>query len=140
MNSKLGKLVAVHSTSPALLQRAAIVAALSFLFVLLCLVFYIVWQDFPFFVLASAFLIVQIFTMIGWWMQTRNAVNIYANGLVYRKRSIRWAEIAEVMPSGDSGLQIVPKAGDTFIIPASIQGLDRIRAFALENLGISFRP
>ena len=35
---KLGKLIAVHSTSPAFLQRAAIVAALSFLFFLLALI------------------------------------------------------------------------------------------------------
>ena len=82
MNSELGKLIAVHSTSPAFLQRAAIVAALSFLFFLVALIFYLVWQSFLYFMLATGFLIVQLFTIIGWWMQKRNAVSIYTNGIV----------------------------------------------------------
>ena len=93
---KLGKLVAVHSTSPAFLQRAAIVAALSFLFFLVALIFYLIWPNFLYFVLATGFLIVQIFTMIGWWMQKRIAVSIYSNGVAYRNRDLRWSEIETV--------------------------------------------
>ena len=125
----LGKLIAVHSTSPAFLQRAAIVAALSFLFFLVALIFYLVWQNFLYFILATGFLIVQIFTMIGWWMQKRNAVSIYANGMVYRKDSILWDQIAGVARAADNGLKIELKKGATVLIPASIHSLDRIEGF-----------
>lgn len=130
----LGKLVAVHSTSPAFLQRAAIVAALSFLFFLVALIFYFVWQSFLYFVLSTGFLIVQIFTMIGWWMQKRNAVSIYSNGLVYRKRSILWSEIADVEKAADSSLGISLSAGEVVNVPASLQGLDRLRSFIRERI------
>lgn len=133
MNSKLGKLIAVHSISPAFLQRAAIVAGLSFLFFLLSVILYLVWQIFLYFVLATGFLVVQIFTMIGWWMQRRNAVNIYAKGLVHRKRSIAWPEISGVVTSPYGGLKIDLKEGDGVSIPASIHGLDRIEAFIRES-------
>lgn len=129
----LGKLIAVHPTSPAFLQRAAIVTALSFLFFLVALIFYLVWQSFLYFALATGFLIVQLFTMIGWWMQKRNAVSIYANGLVYRKRSITWPEITtvNVMPASDLAIDL--KEGDRVTIPASIHGLDRIASFIRQS-------
>ncbi len=133
MNSDLGKLIAVHPTSPAFLQRAAIVAGLSFLFFLVALIFYLVWQSFLYFVLSTGFLIVQIFTMIGWWMQKRNAVGIYAKSLVYRKRSVKWPEIANVEKSSDGGLKIDLKKGDSLSIPASIHGLDRIESLIRQS-------
>lgn len=130
---KLGKLIAVHSTSPAFLQRAAIVAALSFLFFLVTLIFYLVWQNFLYFVLASGFLIVQLFTIVGWWMQKRNAVSIYSTGLIYRKRQIAWNEIKGVSRPADGGLVLDPANSDVLTIPASIQGLDRIETFIRER-------
>lgn len=133
MNSELGKLIAVHSTSPAFLQRAAIVAALSFLFFLVALIFYLVWQSFLYFVLATGFLIVQLFTMIGWWMQKRNAVSVYSKGLVYRKRSIKWEEIAGVQDPSEGGLKIDLKNDDALIFPASIHGLDQIARFIRQS-------
>ena len=133
MDSNLGKLVAVHSTSPAFLQRAAIVAALSFLFFLVALIFYLVWPNFLYFALATGFLIVQIFTMIGWWMQKRNAVSIYANGIVHRNVRLHWDEIAGVSTPSDGGLKIDVANGDCLIIPASIHGLDRLQVFIRER-------
>jgi len=135
LNSELGKLVAVHSTSPAFLQRAAIVAALSFLFFLVALIFYLVWQSFLYFVLATGFLIVQIFTMTGWWMQKRKAVNIYANGLEYRSRTLRWSEIEKVERRADQSLEIVPNSGESVVIPSSLQDTDRIESFVRSQIG-----
>lgn len=134
MNAELGKLIAVHSTSPAFLQRAAIVAALSFLFFLVALIFYLIWQSFLYFMLATGFLIVQMFTMIGWWMQKRNAVSIYSNGIVYRKRSILWDQIANAEIKDDSSLGIALSSNEVVSLPASIQGLDRLRTFIRERI------
>ena len=130
---KLGKLIAVHPTSPAFLQRAAIVAALAFLFFLVALVFYLVWQSFLYFVLATGFLIVQLFTMVGWWMQKRSAVSIYANGISYQKRSVAWEEISGVETPLDGGLKIGLTEGDSLTIPESIHDLDRIAAFVRQS-------
>jgi hypothetical protein len=131
---KLGKLIAVHSTSPAFLQRAAIVAALSFLFFLVALIFYLVWQSFLYFMLATGFLIVQLFTIIGWWMQKRNAVRIYSNGLVYRSRSIVWDEIAGAEIKDDSSLGIEISSDEVVSLPPSIQELDRLRNYIRERI------
>jgi len=135
LNSELGKLIAVHSTSPAFLQRAAIVAGLSFLFFLGALIFYLVRQNFLYFVLATGFLIVQIFTMTGWWMQKRNAVNIYTNGLTYLKRQLRWSDIESIERRPDSSLALVPATGEVVTIPGSVQGLDRIESFINDRIG-----
>ena len=134
MHSELGKLIAVHSTSPAFLQRAAILTALSFLFFLATLIFYLVWQNFLYFVLATGFLIVQAFTMIGWWMQKRNSVSIYANGLVYRKRSVLWDEITAAEMKNDSSLGIALSSDEVVSLPPSIQGLDRLRDYIRERI------
>lgn len=125
----LGKLIAVHGTSPHYAQRAAIVTALSSFFFLLTLGFFLIWQTFLYFFLAAAFLVVSLLTLMGWWMQKRNAVSIYSNGLSYRKRPIAWAEITAVSKQPDSGLAIDLTNGDALKFPASIQGLDRIEGF-----------
>lgn len=125
----LGKLVAIHGTSPHYLQRAAIVAALSLFFFLLTLIFFLIWQRFQYFFLAAAFLVVSVFTLMGWWIQKRNAVSIYSTGIVYRERTIAWAEIATVNKLAEGGLSVGLKNGDAFLIPASVYGLDRIEAF-----------
>lgn len=126
---KLGKLIAIHPTSPQFLQRAAIVAVLSFLFFLGTFILYLVTQSFLFFLLSTAFLIVEVFTLIGWWMQKRSAIHIYANGIMYRKRVLKWDEIAGVETTAENKLKIIPTAGDSLLIPSSIHGLDRVQAF-----------
>lgn len=125
----LGKLIAVHGTSPHFVQRAAIVTALSSFFFLLTLGFFLIWQTFLYFFLAAAFLVVSLLTLMGWWMQKRNVVSIYSRGLSYRRRPIAWAEIAAVSKQPDSGLAIDLTNGDALRLPASIQGLDRIEGF-----------
>jgi hypothetical protein len=134
VNSDLGKLIAIHSTSPVFLQRAMIVAALSFVFFLLTLIFYFIWQSFMDFVLSTGFLIVQIFTMIGWWMQKRNSVDIYYHGIAFGRRTLRWDEIEGVERQSDSSLAVTPTSGDAINLPASIHGLDRVEAFIRSRL------
>ena len=134
MSSKLGKLVAVHSTSPAFLQRAAILTALSFLFFLIALILYLVRQNFLYFLLATGFLIVQIFTMVGWWMQKRNAVSVYTSGLGYKKRQVAWSEIESIERNVEGTLVVIPNSGDKLIVPASIHGLDRLEGFIRQRL------
>ena len=115
--------------SPAFLQRAAIVAALSFLFFLVALIFYLVWQSFLYFVLASGFLIVQIFTMIGWWLQRRSSVRLYENGLTHRKDTVFWADITRVRLEPNSGLKVELADARQITLPAVTDGLSRIATY-----------
>lgn len=128
-NKDLGQLIAVHGTSSAYLQRAAIVSILSFLFFMAGLILFYIAQRFLYFLLSSAFLIVYIFTMAGWLLQRRNAVSIHEKGLVYKDRRIKWADVTGIARNRDKGLQIDLNGQEPVSLPPSIQALDRIEAF-----------
>jgi hypothetical protein len=89
----LGKLVTVYGIAPAYLQRAVIIAVLSFMFFLTTLAMFSLWRNFLYFFLSTAFLIVYLATMFGWLMMRKNILKIYENGLKYRKFSARWNEL-----------------------------------------------
>ena len=80
-------IVSMHTTSPAYMQRAAIVAAVSFVFFLLTLLAFYVRQQIGYFVLSTAFLVVYLLTMISWVIRRRAAVRLHEGGLKYRKFS-----------------------------------------------------
>lgn len=120
----LGKLLAFHGTSPAYLQRAAIVAVLSFLFFFATLIAFYVRQNLLYFLLAIGFLIVNIITMIGWWLQKRNKVEVFDHGMVYRKKRIRWNEIDSIDHVSDAGLRLVARDGRSIVIPRSVHNID----------------
>ena len=130
----LGNLLSTHGTSPAFLQRAAIVAVLSFFFFMAMLLVFYVRQQFIYFVLSTAFLVVYIFTMIGWVMQKRNVVSIYDNGITYRKFTARWDEIQSVKSEVGSGITIVKSGGETATIGKSVAGLDEIAVVIRKHL------
>jgi hypothetical protein len=112
----LGRLQAVYGTAPAYLQRAAITAVLAFVFFLAMLILFSVQQNVSYFLLATAFLIVQIFTLFGWITQTRRRLEIYENGFVYGKKNCRWTEIAalavETDKRGQTSCEITKKNGE----------------------------
>lgn len=92
----LGKLISIHTIAPAFLQRAVIIAVLSFVFFLAMLAVFSIRQNFIYFFLSTAFLITYLFTMFGWLMMRKNILKIYENGLTYRKFTARWDEIEAV--------------------------------------------
>ncbi len=95
----LGKLISVYGIAPAFLQRAVIVAVLSFFFFLAMLVVFSIRQNIGYFFLSTAFLAVYLLTMFGWLMMRKNILKIYENGLTYRKFTARWNEIEAVESS-----------------------------------------
>ena len=84
---QLGKLESVHPTSPVFLQRALVVIILSFIFFFAMLIAFTLRQHFGYFLLATAFLIVKLFTLFGWLMQRRKEVKIYENGIAIGKKN-----------------------------------------------------
>lgn len=132
----LGKLISVHGTSPAFLQRAAVVAMLSFVFFLLMLLTFYLRQQIGYFILSSAFLVVYLFTMIGWWMQKRNVVHIYENGISHRKFAATWDEIESFSQSADGSVTLTKKNGAETVIPAAISNTPQLAAFIRAKIHI----
>ena len=130
----LGRLVSVHGTSPVYLQRAAIITGLSFLFFMGTLLIFYAQQSIGYFVLSTAFLVVYIFTLIGWVMQKRNVVSIYENGIAYRKFKASWDEIKSVTADSKSGITIVNSTGDSITIGKSVTGLNEIASTIRKHL------
>ncbi len=111
--------------APAFLQRAAIVAAVSFLFFLLTLIAFYIRQHIGYFALSTAFLVVYVFTLVGWVLQRRNVVRIYENGLSYKNFRTSWKEVISIK-ADTRGLEITKGRNDKTLIPQSFAGYDQI--------------
>lgn len=134
----LGKIINTYGTSPVYLQRAAIVAVVSFVFFLAMLVAFYIRRHIGYFALSTAFLIVYVLTLIGWVLQKRNVVSIYENGIRYKKFSGSWAEIesAAVVEEDPARrhIELRKNRREKVIIPSSIQGFERIVSVVRERV------
>ena len=118
----LGKELSTHGISPVYLQRGAFIAVLSFAFFLAMMFGYYLQQSLIYFLLATGFLVTYLLTLFSWFMQRKNAIMIYENGLRFRDHAARWSEIAKVESSG----RIELTGGAHFEIPATIHEFDRL--------------
>jgi hypothetical protein len=124
----LGKLVNVYGIAPAYLQRAVIIAVLSFIFFLTTLAMYSLWRNFLYFFLSTAFMIVYLATMFGWLMMRKNFLKIYENGLTYRKFAARWEEIENLATDrkGENfNCEIRKTKGEKITLTESIYGVEQ---------------
>ena len=127
-HSSLGRLVAVHAVSPVHQQRAAVVAGLSLLFFLAMMFLVYIRGHFGYFLLSTAFLVVFIFTAIGWWMQRRNAVEVFEHGLTFKRLTATWDEITQVGRTPDGALKITINGKDSTTIPKTLDALDHLES------------
>ena len=132
INSGLGRLVSAHPTAPAIVQRAAIIAVLAFVFFLAMLVAFLIRQQIGYLILAAAFLVLNLFTLIGFVVQRKNLVSVFDNGFRYRKHSAQWPQIVSV-DDLDTGLSIVKNDGTVIKIPHSIDDLGRLNSYIREK-------
>ena len=130
-----GKLVATHPTAPAFIQRAAIIAILSFLFFLAMLVAFLTRQQVGYLIIAAAFFVVNIFTLIGFIVQRQNAVKVFEEGFNYKKLSATWKEFVSINDD-ENGIAIVKTDGSVIKIPRSIDDLGRLNAHFRDRTGI----
>jgi hypothetical protein len=133
-SNDLGRLISIHGTSSAALQRAAIVAVLSFFFFMAMLVVFYLRQQIVYFVLSTAFLVVYIFTLIGWVMQKRNVVSIYEDGIAYRTFVSKWDEIQSVRSDATTGLKLVKTTGESTTIGRNIADFNEIAVTVRKQL------
>ncbi|MGH9946343.1 MAG: hypothetical protein ACRD6X_04015 [Pyrinomonadaceae bacterium] len=130
-----GKLVFAHQIEARYVQRAAIVAILAFLFFLAMLVAFLFRQHFGYLILAAAFFVVNIFTLIGFMMQRRNVVKIFENGLSYGKTRAEWQTIESVKYENADGLKVVLTDSTTIAIPKTISGLSNLAEHIKSRIG-----
>ena len=133
--SSLGKLIAVHGVSPAFQQRAAAVAGLSLLFFLAMMVALYARGHFGYFLLATAFLVVFLFTMAGWWMQRRSVVKLFERGVAFRKFLAQWEDIATVEHEPGGPLRLTTTDHRSASIPRTVQGLGVLEIYIRGRCG-----
>lgn len=121
----LGKLVAVHVLAPEHIQRAVFIAVLSFVFFLAMMVVFYIRENVLYFLLASAFLVVYIVTLLSWIVQRRNVVSVYEQGLTYKKRTVLWDEIEQVNADGETG-EIIVRDEKPILLPKTLFKFDSL--------------
>lgn len=130
----LGKLQSVYPTSPVYLQRAAIVALVSFVFFLVMLAAFSIRQNIGYFLLATAFLLIQLLTLFGWITQRKNELKLYENGFTYRKNVCFWNEIKSAKMKTESRMmngkkinfEIVKTNGEKIVLTEAIHQIAEI--------------
>ena len=125
----LGKLESVHGIAPAFLQRAAIIALISFIFFLAMIFAFSLRQNIGYFLLAAAFLVVQLFTLTGWIMQKRAELRLYENGFTYKKHACRWSEIESLtVKKGNysSSYEIKKKTDEKIVLTDAIHNIESV--------------
>jgi hypothetical protein len=131
---QLGALVRIYGIAPASLQRAAIVAIVSFVFFLLMLVVFSLRQNVGYFLLATAFLIVQLFTLFGFFAAKRTVFKQFVNGFTYKKHVCLWDEIDSIDMHEESKLiggtkincEIKKTNGEKIVLTEAIFGIESI--------------
>ena len=129
LKQDLGKLESVHVISSAFLQRAAVVAAVSFVFFLIMIIAFYIRQNIGYFLLATAFLVIEIFTLIGWFIQRETELKIYQNGLTYKKQICGWDEIESVSIATAHQkvkCEIKKNGGEKIVLTELIAGINEI--------------
>jgi cell division protein FtsW (lipid II flippase) len=97
----LGRLTATYVIGAAYVQRAVFTAVLTFMFFLAMIFAAYIRPHILYFFLATAFLIVYLITMFSFVMQRKANVEVYENGLKYRKNVVLWSEINDVSDKGE---------------------------------------
>lgn len=99
------------------------------------LIAFLARQQFGYLILAAAFFVVNIFTLIGFLIQRQNTVRVFENGFNYKKSFAAWDELVSI-EDDDNGISIVKTNGTVIKIPRSIDDIGRLNAHFRERTGI----
>ncbi len=92
----IGAFESEFAISPQYLARVIFVAALSFIFFLGMLFGFYIREQIGYFILSSAFLVVYLLTMFGWFVLRRQRLRIHEEGISYRRTRIAWKNVSGV--------------------------------------------
>ena len=96
----LGRSIAVYGPAPAFLQRAVFLTVLSFLFFVGTMFIYYIRQGFVYFILASAFLVLYVISLMSFVAQRKNTLVIHQHGIEFKKDKILWTDVKSVSDEG----------------------------------------
>jgi hypothetical protein len=99
------------------------------------LIAFLVRQQIGYLILAAAFFVLNIFTLIGFLVQRQNKVKVFEGGFNYKKASARWNELVSI-DDDDAGISIVKSDGSNIKIPRTIDDLGRLNTHFRERTGI----
>ena len=122
--NELGRLVAVYGPSALALQRAVIVAVLSFLFFLAMMFAFYLRQSLLYFLLATAFLIVYLVMMFSLFSMKRATVRVFEKGLDYRKFKLNWDQISGIGSDDPIGIRTID--GKAISFPSALAERDAL--------------
>ena len=118
----LGRLVSVHGMAPAHLQRAVFIVVLSFIFFLAMMFAYYIRQNILYFLLASAFLLLYLVTLVSFAMHRKNVVEVYEKGLKYKSQQVEWGDITAV----DEDTKVTLAGGRSITLPKMVVNADKL--------------
>ena len=114
----LGRLISVFAVQPSYLQRAVVIAVLSFLFFLGTMLVFYLRGVFMYFLLATGFLVLYLVMMFSIWSMRRAVVRLYENGIEYKKNILRWDDITSVRT--DNCVVLTTASAKTISFPNSL--------------------
>ena len=132
--ANLGKLIGTYATAPAFIQRAAVIAIVSFLFFLAMLLAFSAREQILYLVLAAAFLVVNIFTLIGFYMQKRNTVKVFEKGIEYGKHRVEWADLVAADIDSSGRLNLRTKKPATIVIPKTVDDIGKLDEYVRHQI------
>ncbi len=121
-DKSLGKIVAIHVLAAEHVQRAVFIAVLSFVFFMAMMVVFYVRENLLYFLLASAFLVVYVITLLSWILQRRSVVKVHERGISFKKQTATWDEISGVDDTGTVTL----KSQKQIVLPRVLNDLDSV--------------
>ena len=116
------------------MQRAAIVAVLSFIFFIAMLAVFSFRKQIGYFILSTAFLVVELFTLLGLFSHRRNILEIREHGIKYKKKSIHWEEIDSLKETSDGGFEITLSDHGKILVPPSLFDIENARRFIVTRV------
>ena len=99
------------------------------------LIVFIARQQIGYLILAGAFFVLNIFTLIGFLVQRQNKVQVFEDGFIYKKSFASWNDMVSI-DDDENGISIVKTDGSVIKIPRSIADLGRLNAHFRERTGI----
>lgn len=124
-----GKFLGRFVVSPVFLQRAVIIALLSFFFLLAMITAFSFRGHFGYLILAAAFLVINLFTLTGIRLRRSEAVQIFEGGIEFKGRFIQWHDIVKIDFSQPGSPVLALRSGEKILLPESIDRREELAGY-----------
>lgn len=131
----IGAFESEFAISPHYLARVIFVAALSFIFFLAMLFGFYIREQIGYFILSSAFLVVYLLTMFGWFVLRRQRLRIYEHGISYRRTRVAWKNVSGVDEIDPRAFVLRTSDGATLRVSDAVSDWVKVRGIVRQRTG-----